>query len=135
MRTVAAVSAALSLLAGSAMAAAEDAPIATSNGAAPGATATQIEEFIRTSPAAQPESSDPLALQDEPRKVHGQVSVGVGSHGYRSVAAQAIIPVGKTGMVGVAVERSRGPAILVDPCDYPDEIAGPSVCRGPIHRY
>lgn len=135
MRPLAALSAALSLLAGSAMAAPDDTPIVTCNGAAPAATATQIEEFIRTSPGAQPEAPDPLAPHDKPRKIHGQVSAGVGSHGYRSIGAQAVMPVGKTGTLGVALERSQGPGVLVDPCDYPEAIARPSVCHGPMYRY
>lgn len=115
------------LLVTPAFAADQDAPMATSNGTvAPGAassTAAQIEDFVRTSPAAAAQGA-PLA--EEPRRMHGEVSLGVGSHGYRSVAAQAVIPVGKTGSVGIAVERSRGPALL-HPCDLADPYS--SDCR------
>lgn len=106
----------------------QDAPIATSNGGPPAeaasTTAAQIDDFIRTSPAAE---RDAAPLAEEPRRIHGEVSVGAGSHGYRSVAAQAVIPVGKTGSVGIAVERSQGPGYL-----HPCEVAGgpyPGDCR------
>lgn len=116
------------LLATPAFAADQDAPIATSNGTvAPGgtsSTAAQIEDFVRTSPAA---GSQAASLAEEPRRVHGEVSLGVGSDGYRSVAAEAVIPVGKTGSVGIAVERSRGPAVL-HPCDLANG-PYPSGCR------
>lgn len=110
------------LFAAPAAAAEQDAPIATSDGGAPAqpaSTAAQIEDFIRTSPAAEREAT-PLA--GAPRRIHGEVSVGVGSHGHRSAAAEAVIPIGKNGSVGIAVERSRGPALL-HPCDL---AGGPS---------
>jgi hypothetical protein len=85
-----------------------DAPTATA--AQPG-VAAQIEAFLRDSPAAQ-SPADAQRLQPEPdagpRKVHGVVEVGVGSHGYRSVYMRSDIPVGQSGMVSIAVGDSRG---------------------------
>jgi hypothetical protein len=85
--------------------AAVDAPMSTSS-ASP-QVAQQIQAFIDSSPAAaRPDPNDELPLPD--RKVHGEVSVSVGNHGYRSAYARSDMPVGKTGTLSVAVGESRG---------------------------
>lgn len=88
-----------------------DAPVATSNGAAPLSTADQIEAFIRSSPGRQTAVDEDLAPGVTPgddRKVHGEVSVGIGTHGYRNVYARTDLPLGETGRLSIAVEDSRG---------------------------
>lgn len=89
---------------------ASDAPVATASGGAPG-TAEQIKAFIDSSPAAKRrpglrDFDDDLPLPD--RKVHGEVSVGVGNHGYRSAYARSDIPLGKRGSLSIAVGEERG---------------------------
>lgn len=77
--------------------------------AADPATAAQIEQFIRASPVPtlQDDGVDGITPGEEPRKVHGEVSVGVGSGGYRSFSAMSVIPVGETGTLAVAMSKSR----------------------------
>lgn len=90
-----------------------DAPVATAsaNDAAL-TTAEQIDAFIKSSPARTQRQSaddavDGVVARDD-RKPHGEVSVAVGTGGYRSVYARTDIPVGETGRISVAVEDSRG---------------------------
>lgn len=112
-RSAAAVFAAALLGAGLAHA---EAPVATAGAAeAPPVaaldTATQIEDFIRKAPAPNLDDSGPdgvTSSTDEPRKVHGQVGVAVGSGGYRSAYAVSVMPVGKTGTLALAVSETRG---------------------------
>jgi len=84
--------------------------------AAPRSTAEQIDDFIRSSPAARPSPEEMAAMDEaeiEPdRRVHGTVEVGVGTHGYRHVGVTAHYPVGKTGHVSVAVGSTRGRGAL-----------------------
>jgi hypothetical protein len=44
--------------------------------------------------------------KDGKRQVHGEVSVAVGTGGYRSGSVSALIPVGETGTLGVAVGKT-----------------------------
>ena len=89
-----------------------DAPVATSNGASPLSTADQIEAFIRSSPARQTaadgEDLAPGVIAGDDRRVHGEVSVGIGTHGDRSAYARTDLPLGETGRLSIAVEDSRG---------------------------
>lgn len=43
---------------------------------------------------------------DGKRKIHGEMSVSVGTGGYRSASASALIPVGESTTVGVAVSKT-----------------------------
>lgn len=82
---------------------------ATAPAAAPLTTEQQIDAYLRTSPTLSLPSEDEIdALQEErERKVHGEVGVAVGSHGYREVYARSDFPVGKTGTLSLAVRDSR----------------------------
>jgi hypothetical protein len=93
------------LLALATAAAAETTPVET----APRTTEDQIDAYLRTSPALSLPSDEEIdALQEErERKVHGEVAVAVGSHGYRDVYARSDFPVGKAGTLSVAVRDSR----------------------------
>ena len=84
---------------------ANDAPIATSQGSGSPTTARQIQEFLDSSPAACRPDELPL---EEARRPHGEVSVGVGTGGYRSAHVRGDFPVGRTGSVSVAVGQTRG---------------------------
>lgn len=91
---------------------AADEPVATaSQTPAPAAVTTseQIDAFIRSSPAAsvaEPGEVNGVVSRDD-RKVHGEVSVGVGTGGYRSVYVRTDMPVGETGRVSLAFEDTR----------------------------
>lgn len=132
------------MLAGPALAEAPDGPMATAgaSGAPPAAssevqatapakraetpapyrprsTAEQIDDFIRTSPAAQPSPEEMAAMDadgpgglEEERRVHGRVELGIGTHGYRHGSVTAHYPVGKSGHVSVAVGSTRGRGAL-----------------------
>jgi hypothetical protein len=87
-----------------------EAPVATaSTDAPPTSTADQIDAFIRTSPARDVRRDDALdgVIPGADREPHGEVSVGVGTGGYRSVYGRTEIPVGKNGRVSLAFEDSR----------------------------
>lgn len=82
----------------------------------PRSTAEQIDDFIRSSPAAEPSPEEMAAMDeaeiDPDRRVHGTLEVGVGSHGYRHAGVTAHYPVGKSGHVSVAVGTTRGRGAL-----------------------
>lgn len=92
------------------------APVPPAAPARPLSTAEQIDDFIRSSPAAQPSPEEMAAMDDaaiEPdRRVHGTFEVGVGTQGYRHASVTAHYPVGKTGHVSVAVGTTRGRGAL-----------------------
>lgn len=71
-------------------------------------TNEQITAFIRSAPPMPWRNDAPLADTDtQLRQVHGQVGVAVGTGGYRSAYAQADIPIGRTGLLSVAVAETR----------------------------
>ena len=73
-------------------------------------TADQIEAFLHDSPVTQlPADSEPVGVTsaDASRQPHGVVSVGVGTHGYRSVYMRSDLPIGRTGMLSVAIGDTR----------------------------
>lgn len=87
---------------------AEDAPIAT---APQGQTADARPDTVARIPkagAALPES--PQAEPEDDRRAHGMVEVGAGTGGYRHAAGVVTAPLGKTGQITVAVDKTEGPA-------------------------
>jgi hypothetical protein len=44
----------------------------------------------------------------DPRKIHGEAGVSVGSDGYRSAYVHTIVPVGETGAVALSYSQSKG---------------------------
>lgn len=108
MRAVLVLAAAL--IASPALAA--DEPVATAAptpAPAPLTTAEQIDAFIRSSPPAQtkaPGEVDGVVARGD-RRIHGEVSVGVGTGGYRSVYVRTEMPVGEDGRFGLAFEDTR----------------------------
>ncbi len=84
---------------------ADDSPMSTAGAAATGETAAAPRpvEMLPVPTAAPP----PLP-QDTRRQARGAVEVGVGTGGYRRAAGVATVPLGKTGEVTVAVDRTEG---------------------------
>lgn len=71
-------------------------------------TAEQIDAFNRSSPAATAASEEGLTgMVLDDRKVHGEVSLGIGTGGYRSVYARTDLPVGETGRLSIAIAQSK----------------------------
>lgn len=77
------------------------APVADSS------TAAQIDRFIKSSPMPSLDDEGVDGITQGDRKVHGEVSVGIGTGGYRSASALTIIPIGETGTLAIAVSKSR----------------------------
>jgi hypothetical protein len=73
----------------------------------------QIDNYIRTSPAAVLPKDNASGVVsdavsgDEPRQVHGMVDVTVGSNGYRSALVASELPIGKTGTATIAVRETQ----------------------------
>jgi hypothetical protein len=88
-----------------------DAPVATAQGPAR-SVAEQIDEYLASSPAiALPRDPTPgvIPSQEEyERQIHGEVSVAIGTGGYRSAYIRSDIPVGKTGTVSIALSETKG---------------------------
>ena len=87
-------------------------PVATTT-TPPLTTQQQIDAFIYHSPPMDDEHRGvlPAALSEErdedgKRKIHGSMGVSVGTGGYRSAYASALIPVGENTTVGVAVSKT-----------------------------
>ena len=106
---------------------AADEPVATASATpAPQAatsmtTAEQIDAYLKTSPtldAKAPGEVHGVVARDD-RKVHGVVSVGVGTGGYRSVYVETDMPVGVNGRVRLAFEDTKGAR------GYPYRLHGP----------
>jgi hypothetical protein len=101
---------AAALLASPALAA--DEPVATaSQTPAPAAisTADQIDAYLKSSPALDAKADgavDGVVARDD-RKVHGEVSVGIGTGGYRSVYVRSEVPVGDNGRLSLAFEDTK----------------------------
>ncbi len=103
------------LIAAPAFAAEPDAPVATApaqseTASPPVSTAQQIDDFIKTSPmpdARRDEALDGVVTRED-RRPHGEISVGVGTGGYRSIYGRTEIPVGKNGRVSLAFEDTKG---------------------------
>jgi hypothetical protein len=102
----------------------------------PMTTAEQIDAFIKNSPAAKVEAgalADAAITPD--RRVHGEVSVGIGTHGYRSVHMRTEMPVGKSGWISLSAGQTEGRG-LYPGCYGPGAIGpwdGPGC--GPLFGY
>ncbi|MDP3174258.1 MAG: hypothetical protein Q8M88_07475 [Phenylobacterium sp.] len=75
---------------------------------APSSVSDQIDAYLRSSPALiLPQDKTPGAVSSAtPRKLHGEVSLGVGSNGYRSLYARTDFPVRESSLLSVAIEKS-----------------------------
>ena len=86
---------------------AQEPPQATASQTPAPSVAEQIDEYLRTSPAAQIDEGVPGIVPRDDRRVHGEVAVGIGTGGYRSIYMRSSVPVGDTGRVSVAIEDTR----------------------------
>lgn len=105
------LAASLALVAAPALAADEPVATAPATASVPApSVAEQIDAYLKSSPALldakASDAVDGVVARDD-RKVHGEVSVGVGTGGYRSVYVRSDIPVGDNGRVSLAFEDTR----------------------------
>lgn len=92
---------------------AEEPPVATAAPGAPMSVADQIDAYLKSSPVLEVESPGEVEgvvhtsgrLHDG--KIHGEVSVGVGTGGYRSVYVRTDMPLGETGRLSLAFGEAR----------------------------
>lgn len=92
---------------------AEEPPVATAAPEAPMSVADQIDIYLKSSPVLEVEPRGGAegvvppggGLHD--RKVHGEISVGVGTGGYRSVYVRTDMPLGETGHLSLAFGEAR----------------------------
>ncbi|RAK67420.1 hypothetical protein [Phenylobacterium kunshanense] len=123
---------------------AEEPPVATATPDAATSVADQIDAYLRSSPVLEVEPLGEVAgvvpadgRRDDGR-IHGEVSVGVGTGGYRSVYVRTDMPLGETGRLSLAFGEARhGRAWNAPPLrcglggwasmDEPDRAGGP--CR------
>ena len=68
-------------------------------------TDEQIAQWLAArAPAPAPYGDDSLAWRDD-RKPHGEVSVGLGTGGYRDYAAAMSLPIGESGRLDISVRQ------------------------------
>lgn len=86
-----------------------DAQARSDAAAKPLTTQEQITAWLADAPRIDRSSngaSDDAAQPSGPRQIHGEVSVSIGTGGYRSTYASSYIPVGETGILGIAVSQT-----------------------------
>lgn len=73
-------------------------------------TAQQIDRWVgERSGGERPFSSasrDPFAFRDD-RKVHGEVTAGIGTNDYSAFGARVSIPIGETGRIDLSYSQSK----------------------------
>ena len=67
-------------------------------------TAQQIDRWLSE---RQPEVEAPVWRDEEPRRVTGEVSLGIGSHDYRDFGARVNVPLGENGTLSLSYSESR----------------------------
>ncbi|WP_309643444.1 hypothetical protein [Phenylobacterium sp.] len=67
-------------------------------------TAAQIDRWIADAPRP---ADDERAMPDQPRRIHGEVGVAVGTGGYRSGYLISQMPLGETGSLTLAIGQTR----------------------------
>jgi hypothetical protein len=90
----------------------ETAPTAATAAAttgAPSSVADQIDAYLKSSPAAKLPSDGAAGVTSgsEPRKVHGEVDVSVGTGGYRSAYVRSDIPIGQNGTASISFGETQ----------------------------
>ena len=85
-------------------------PSTTVQSAAPHGLSTdeQIARWIgeRTAETSSRAPADPWA-ESEPRKMHGEFSVGMGTGGYQDYSAAVSLPLGETGTLNLMVSQTK----------------------------
>lgn len=111
-------------------------PAAQDAGPAPSAahgltTSEQIDRWL-TARSQLDTPAAPFAEDDQgPRRVHGEVSVGIGTGGYRDYGGTVIVPLGEKGTLGLSYHRTENGfrAYYFDPLDPYAADAGFGVAR------
>ncbi|WP_297804182.1 hypothetical protein [uncultured Brevundimonas sp.] len=67
-------------------------------------TAQQIDRWIARETAGE---EAPVWRETEPRKVSGEISLGIGTNDYRAVAARVDVPIGENGNLSLSYSESR----------------------------
>jgi len=67
-------------------------------------TAEQIDNWLSNRPAT-PEA--PVWRDEQPRKMTGEVSLGIGSHDYSDVSARVDMPLGERGSLSLGFSQTR----------------------------
>lgn len=84
-------------------------PVSGSQEMAPHGLTTdqQIAQWLAARPAPDPAPHDESPVWRDDRMPHGEVSVGVGTSGYRDYAAAVSLPIGEAGRLDISVRQSR----------------------------
>jgi hypothetical protein len=108
-------------------ASAASALLAPAMAGAQAASSTNDSQIVATAPAGptapRPASAGPIASVSDPappsdvapqdqsapadRKIHGEISVGAGTGGYREVDGEASAPIGDTGQADIAIDAGQ----------------------------
>ena len=88
-------------------------------------TAQQIDRWLAGPPQAAVEGGAVWADEPEPRRIHGQVGVGIGTHDYRSIEGEVSVPIGDEGWINLYYRDAKSDL----PAGYWDRNAYPP--RGP----
>lgn len=70
-------------------------------------TDQQIAQWLAARSASDPAPHDESPVWRDDRKPHGEVSVGVGTGGYRDYAAAVSLPIGEAGRLDLSVRQSK----------------------------
>jgi hypothetical protein len=86
---------------------ADDQVVPTASGApaAPPRTASNGQVASVSDAAAAEDAEDDGPVRDN--RVHGEISVGAGTNGYREVSGAATVPIGDTGQATIAVDSEQ----------------------------
>ena len=122
------------VLAGQALAQtpAVDGPVSTApaGGGSPLSTQQQIDQYLAPSPDDnRPRAGVAATDLDADRRIHGEVSVAVGSNGYRGGSVSAVIPIGEAATLALSYSKSKGGYGYVDndrPGYVYDSLSAPS---------
>lgn len=79
---------------------------------APLSTRQQIDQYLASSPEVSPAADlyrQGLAGRDADgkRRIHGAISLGVGTGGYRSGSVSAVFPLGETGVLAFSYSQTK----------------------------
>ena len=70
-------------------------------------TDQQIAQWLAARSASDPAPHDDSPVWRDDRKPHGELSVGVGTGGYRDYAAAVSLPIGESGRLDISLRQSK----------------------------
>lgn len=70
-------------------------------------TDAQIERWIESRARAEPSAPEAGSLAWDDRRMHGQVSFGIGTGGYRDYGAAVSLPLGESGRLDISYRQSE----------------------------